>query len=210
MLRIISIFANIMTVYVDNHIHDFDLEAAMQTISAQRREQALKFKYELGQRTCVLAYQLLKQALRQEYGIDENPIFTYTEHGKPLLADHPQIHFSLSHCREAVACAVSYQPVGIDVESIREYKPSLAAYTMNDAELAMITSSERPDIAFTRLWTMKEALQKLTGEGITDNMKHVLDRAATFRFTTSEPPNRHYVYTVCELKNPQTDILIAG
>lgn len=210
LLRIISIFAPIMSIYVDEHIHDFDLEAALRTISTQRREQALKFKFELGQRTCVLAYLLLKQALRQEYGIDENPIFTYTEHGKPLLIDHPQIHFSLSHCREAVACAISNQPVGIDVESIREYKPSLAAYTMNDAELAMITASEHPDVAFTRLWTMKEARQKLTGEGITDNMKHVLDSSATFRFTTTEQLNRHYVYTVCELKNPQTDILTFG
>lgn len=210
LLRIISIFARIMVIYIDEHINDFDLEAALNTISAQRREQALKFKFELGQRTCVLAYQLLKQALYQEYGIDENPIFTYTEHGKPLLADHPQIHFSLSHCREAVACAVSNQPVGIDVESIREYKPSLAAYTMNDTELSIITASDRPDVAFTRLWTMKEARQKLTGEGITDNMKQVLDTADSFRFTTTEQLNRHYVYTVCELKNPPTDSLVHG
>ena len=102
-------------VYIDEHIMDFDLDAALQQISEQRREQALRFKFERGQRTCVLAYILLKKALRQEYGIHENPIFEYNAHGKPSIIGHPDIHFNLSHCREAVACAVSPHPIGIDV-----------------------------------------------------------------------------------------------
>jgi 4'-phosphopantetheinyl transferase len=197
--------------YIDEHISDFDLQQALAEVSPQRRAHALRYRNERDQRLSLAAYRLLLRALSQEFGIsDELPQFEYDPSGKPRLQGHPDIHFSLSHCREAVACAISNQPVGIDVESIREYKPSLAAYTMNDAELAMITASEHPDVAFTRLWTMKEARQKLTGEGITDNMKHVLDSSATFRFTTTEQLNRHYVYTVCELKNPQTDILTFG
>ena len=50
-------------VYIDEHIMDFDLDAALQQISEQRREQALRFKFERGQRTCVLAYLLLRKAL---------------------------------------------------------------------------------------------------------------------------------------------------
>ena len=63
-----------MLVLVSEAIWDFDLESALKEISEQRREQALKFKYEQGQRLCVLAYQLLKQALREGYGITENPV----------------------------------------------------------------------------------------------------------------------------------------
>ena len=59
-------------ILVDDHIWDFNLEAALNDISAQRKEQALKFKYEQGQRLCVLAYRLLKQGLRELYGIVEN------------------------------------------------------------------------------------------------------------------------------------------
>ena len=66
-----------MRVLVSEEIWAFDLEAALKEISEQRREQALKFKHEQGQRLCVLAYQLLKQGLREEYGIEENPIFEY-------------------------------------------------------------------------------------------------------------------------------------
>ncbi len=184
-------------VYIDEHISNFDLKTALADISEQRREQALRFRYELGQRTCVLAYLLLKKALRQEYGITENPLFEYGEHGKPAIVGHPEIHFNLSHCREAVACAVSNRPVGIDVESVREYKDSLARYTMNDDELRTIAAAGRPDAAFIRLWTMKEAALKLTGRGITDNMKTVLP-ATGLTFTTVERLERNYIYTVCE------------
>ena len=124
-----------MKVFVSEAIWEFDLEAALKEISEQRREQALKFRHEQGQRLCVLAYQLLKQALREEYGITENPVFEYNEHGKPTIVGHPDIFFNLSHCKEAAVCAISNQPIGVDVESLREFKEGLVRYTMNDEEV---------------------------------------------------------------------------
>ena len=183
-------------VYISENIWDFDLEAALTEISPQRREQALKFKHEQGQRTCVLAYQLLKQVLREEYCITENPLFEYGEHGKPTIIGHPEIHFNLSHCKHAVACVVSSRPVGIDVESIREFKESLIGYTMNEDEIREIESSENPAASFIRLWTMKEAALKLIGTGISNDLKTVLADHADFKFTTREASQ--YVCTVCE------------
>ncbi len=184
-------------IYVDEHIDDFDLQQGLKEISEQRREQALKYKFERGQRTCVLAYLLLKKALKEEYGMVENPIFEYGEHGKPSIVGHPEIHFNFSHCKEAVACAVSRQPIGIDVESIGRFRESVARYAMNEEELAQILQAERPDIVFTRLWTMKEARLKLTGEGINDDMKSILvgDKK---RYTTEEHLSKGYILTVCE------------
>ncbi len=184
-----------MRVLVSEAVWDFDLEAALKEISAQRREQALKFKYEQGQRLCVLAYQLLKQTLREDYGISENPVFEYNEHGKPSIVGHPEIFFNLSHCKEAAVCVVSDQPVGIDVESIRAYKESLVNYTMNDEEIAQIKSAEDPAAFFIRLWTMKEATTKLIGTGISNDLKSVID-ARRYKYTTVE--RQRYIYTVCE------------
>ena len=184
-----------MKTLISEHIWDFNLEAALKEISEQRREQALKFKHEQGQRLCVLAYQLLKQALREEHGITENPVFEYNEHGKPSIIGHPEVFFNLSHCKEAAVCVVSDQPVGIDVESIREYKEGLVHYSMNDDEIQEIESAEHPDVAFIRLWTMKEATLKLIGTGISNDLKTVLD-TAKYKYTTVE--RQRYIYTVCE------------
>ena len=183
-----------MITLVSEHIWDFDLQAGLEEISAQRREQALSFKFELGQRQCVLAYQLLKQALREGYGITENPVFQYNEHGKPSIVGHPEIYFNLSHCKEAVACVVSDEPVGVDVESIREYKEGLAEYTMNERELAEIAQAGNTAAAFIRLWTMKEATVKLVGTGITDNLKALID-TDRYRYTTVTKDK--YIYTIC-------------
>ena len=183
-----------MKVLVSEDIWDFDLDEALRDISEQRREQALKFKHEQGQRLCVLAYQLLKKGLQQEYGIIENPIFEYNEHGKPSIVGHPEICFNLSHCKEAVVCVVSDQPVGVDVESIREYKESLVRYTMNDEEIREIEPSENPAATFIRLWTMKEATMKLIGTGISNDMKTVID-TTKYKYTTVE--RQQYIYTIC-------------
>ena len=195
-----------MMTLVDEHIWDFDLEAALRELSPQRREQALKFKFEQGQRLSVLAYLLLKKGLREAYGITENPVFEYGEHGKPSIVGHPEIHFNLSHCKEAVVCAVSDSPVGADVESIREYHESLVRYTMNDDEVHQIESSEHPDVAFIRLWTMKEAVLKLIGTGISNDIKNVLVDTP-YHLTTVEAPSGRYIYTVCEGYRHLTDFL---
>ena len=184
-----------MRVLVSEAIWAFDLQAALKEISEQRREQALKFKHEQGQRLCVLAYLLLKQALREGYGITENPVFEYNEHGKPSIVGHPEIFFNLSHCKEAAVCVVSDQPIGVDVESIREFKESLVNYTMNDDEIAQINSAEHPAAAFIRLWTMKEATMKLIGTGISNDMKTVID-TTKYKYTTVN--RQRYIYTVCE------------
>ena len=182
-------------IYINDDIEHFDWQAALPLLSEQRREQCLKFKFELGRKTCAAAYLLLCDALRQEYGITERPVFEYGEHGKPTIVGHPDIHFNLSHCREAAICVVSSQPVGVDVESIYRFSESLARYTMNDEELAQILHAEDPAVVFTTLWTRKEAAVKRSGNGISDNMKHVLE-GLPFEIETVVNTEKKYVYSI--------------
>lgn len=182
--------------FINDQINEVDWEASLPLLSPQRREQTLRFKHELGRRTCVAAYLLLRKALHEVYGITEKPIFEYGEHGKPFIIGHPEIHFNMSHCKEAAICAVSDRPIGVDVESVREYKESLARYTMNEEELHQIINAPRPDVAFTRLWTMKEATAKMTGTGISNHMKDIL--AIPTRITTVVSEDLRYVYSICQ------------
>lgn len=181
-------------IYINDHLETFDWEAALPLLSEQRRQLVLRFRHELGRRTSTAAYVLLCEGLRKEYGITEPPVFSYGAHGKPVLVGRPEIHFNLSHCREAVVCALSDRPVGIDVEAVSHYKESVARYTMNERELREILEAERPDVAFTRLWTMKEAFLKLSGEGLRDDLKSVLNEKPAL--TTVVSADLRYVYSV--------------
>jgi 4'-phosphopantetheinyl transferase len=182
-------------IYLDDDIAGFDFEASLPLLSEQRRQQALKFKHDQGRKTCAMAYLLLCRALREEYGISECPLFEYGEHGKPAIAGRPDIHFNLSHCREAVVCAVADCPVGIDVESIRDFSESLVDYTMNAREVAQIRQAADPRREFIRLWTRKEAVLKLSGRGISNDIKNVLaDFTGTIE--TIDHPRLGYICSV--------------
>ena len=182
-------------IYVDDHIMDFDLQQALNEVSPQRREYALRYRHEHDQRRCVAAYRLLHRALRHEYGIQEPPLFTIDTKGKPHLQEYPHIHFSLSHCREAVACAVSDEPVGIDIESLDIIDERVATTVMSESEQQQIASAGHTDVAFYRLWTMKESLYKLTGDDNNGDICHMLDKMPPVVFETMVFP--HSVCTVC-------------
>lgn len=183
-----------MMIYLNDDIEHFDWQAALPLLSEQRREQCLKFKHEQGRKTCAAVYLLLCEGLRKEYGITELPVFEYGEHGKPSIVGHPEIFFNMSHCREAAICVLSDVPVGVDVESIRSYSESLARYTMSDAEMELIEKAERPDVEFIRLWTLKEAVLKRSGEGIRNDMKHVLDGLKVAKTEINE--KKGYIFSV--------------
>ena len=178
------------------HIYDFDLDVALREIPEQRRTYVLKYKFELDRRLSVKAYLLLCKGLRNLYGIQEMPQFHYEPHGKPTLANYPDIHFNLSHCNEAVICAIDSHPIGVDIESIRPYDKELVQYTMNPKEQEQIRTAECPEIEFTRLWTMKEAVLKRSGEGISNNLHEVLSDCK-WTLSTIVSPNHKYVYSIC-------------
>ena len=100
----------------------------------------------------------------------------------------------MSHCREAAICVLSKRPVGVDIESIHRYSESLARYTMSDAEMAQIGQAVRCDVEFIRLWTLKEAVLKRSGEGIRNDMKHVLDHLKDAKTVINE--KKGYIYSV--------------
>ena len=183
-------------VYINENTGEFDFEAALAEVSPQRREEALKFRYENGRRLSLAVYILLKKGLREEYGITENPVFGYSAEGKPFILDRPDIHFSFSHSGNVAVCAISDQPVGVDVEVPRKISSSLVNYTMNDSEQAQINTSPDPMMQFLYFWTRKEALLKLTGEGIRNDMKKVLATAEKYRLETVQ--TERYIYSVAK------------
>lgn len=201
-------------VYIKEHlasITDEELEAAIASLPAWRREKALRFKHQQGRIECAFSYLLLCQALRETYGITEQPSFLIGEHGKPELslnskplAPNPKLstlNFNLSHCKSALAVALSASPVGIDVESVGRYSESLARHVLNDSEFAEVSQSPNPQIPFTRLWTQKEAVVKLTGRGIDDDLPNLLLKYNNVSLHTEEHLAQGYILSVATYKN---------
>jgi 4'-phosphopantetheinyl transferase len=107
------------------------------------------------------ARRLLCRLLNRDVTIEHN------NQGAPYIPDCPAMHISISHCRVAVAVAVSANnKIGIDIESRRKIRPSLMERVCNDGELSAIRSSNDPTMTFLRFWTRKEAVLKMRGTGI--------------------------------------------
>ncbi len=175
-------------------------------VSEQRREQALRYQSVFGQFCCLKSYMMLCRLLAEWGSVHKDtlstehlqaltcPTFLYDSHHKPYLSFGP--HFSISHCRYAIAVAVSECLVGIDIEGFREYNPALIRKTMNIEEQAQIVSCSVPDAAFIRLWTRKEALLKLRGTGIEGNLQNVLIHCPDIHFYSVENTMNKYVLTI--------------
>ena len=152
---------------------DAQVERMIPLVPEPRRSQALAFKHTFGRFACLKSYLMLAGLLQKEFGLETFRIEVGV-HGKPYLSGHQDIHFNISHCLKAVAVAVSDRPVGIDVESFRRFGDGLLDKTMNGSEKSDILASVNPEETFAAYWTRKEAVFKLMGTGITDNLHGIL------------------------------------
>ena len=105
--------------------------------------------------------------------LDRDPrslAFATNEFGKPRLAGDGQVHFNLSHCEERAVLTISNAEIGIDLERERpiEYV-DLARRYFHPNEVAAITASRdeaEQRRAFFLVWTLKEAVVKALGTGL--------------------------------------------
>ena len=174
------------------------VQAMLPLVSEQRREQALQYKHAFGQYACLKSYLLLQDLLREHYGIEGDLVFSYNEHGKPMLKEVSNIHFSISHCKEAIAVAVADRPVGIDVETLRMPSEALAEKVMDKGEKLRFDISDTPEDFFTALWTAKEAVMKCRGTGIVmEELPEILYKVRDEMIIETTRPYPNIVCTLC-------------
>ena len=102
-------------------------------------------------------YSLLGYAYRNEYG-GVLPEIKKMPGGKPYFPGHPEIHFSLSHSKTHVLCAISSKPVGADIESPRLISERAVQFFCSPEELSHFDPLD--------LWVLKESYVKLIGGSI--------------------------------------------
>lgn len=136
------------------------------SLPAWRLSKVRSYKKEEDKIRSAAAFLLLSRAL-QDRGIAPVPEFAYEAWGKPYLPGCP-VHFSLSHTKNAVACAVSDCPIGVDVQEKMKYSSRLSKRICSDAERTALENAEDKGLVLTALWTKKEALAKCSGKGLGD------------------------------------------
>ena len=115
--------------------------------------------------------QLLAKLYRDATG-ESLPEIACTPLGKPYFPDSPW-HFSISHTKNHVFCALCRYPVGIDAEELtRKIDLRLADKILSPAERAEFDAADDKSKALLTFWVLKEAAAKLTGDGLRGYPNH--------------------------------------
>jgi len=160
------------------HTEDFSdtqLQQAYTRLSDSRKEHIDRLQQPEDKRRSLAAQLLTEQLLEEQYGIHD-AILHRRPNGQPYLSGC-EMFVSISHCDKLVACAVSSEPVGIDIERIRPVSSRICHHVCTDEETAWLLTGRAQEAAFRdpevlrrffEIWCAKEAYFKKCGTGITD------------------------------------------
>lgn len=96
-----------------------------------------------------------KEIIKEQLNTD----VLYLENGKPYTKTS---QISISHSGENVLVGINENDIGVDIEVIRQFDKRLITRYFSKDEQAFIKN----DSDFFKIWTVKEAYLKLTGEGL--------------------------------------------
>ena len=132
-------------------------------------EQGLRLK-ALASNESALAHFILKSFLATHLSLEFEKLEICSDvKGKPFLADHPEIHLSISHSAEHILVAISSAPIGLDIEQERKVSEQLIKRCLSTEELQKLDQAgNNREATFLKIWTEKEAYLKFLGTGFLD------------------------------------------
>lgn len=153
---------------ISNIIGEFGEQKVYEMLPTFRQEAADRCGNQMDrQRSLTAGILLCMSMIKEGVPIEDTPCFH--KHGKIYFPAHEMFYVNLSHAGDYAACAVDTQEVGVDVEQVRPYRENVAKRIFLPEEiqtLSALENEEEKNLEFTRLWTMKESMAKLSGEGI--------------------------------------------
>ena len=139
-------------------------------LDAEERARAARFTDERAARRYVWFHAAMRLVLARYCGLAPDAVvYGRAANGKPVLAcSGPQ--FNLSHTSDYAVLAVTAEPVGVDIESVRAFRDldTMSRQVMSDNELSHFERIDktRRKAVFLSCWTRKEALLKAVGTGL--------------------------------------------
>lgn|GEM_PF-3292990 len=178
-------------IYLYKNPKDFPpplFDRAIVLLPEDRQAHILAYRQAADRNRALIASLLLRWGMKAEYPALGMPEILRTAQGKPVLAGGFPF-FSVSHSGDYVGCVLSDTAVGLDIQKVTRVSDGVVNRVCTEAERAGISSPE----TFCVLWTRKESVAKLTGEGITGDFRHILCRHAGARTRTCALDGAHYL-----------------
>ena len=138
-----------------------------EVLSATERQVAARFHFDADRERSIVARGGLRWILSAYCGVSPQALTFRTDtYGKPSLSGVPSApQFNVSHSGDCVLIGVSLGPCGVDVERSRTRlsEHSIAERFFCPREVKWLRRTQN---GFLRLWTMKEAVIKAVGRGL--------------------------------------------
>lgn len=179
-----------------NDISSDDIALWKTKVSKKRVESVLKKHFKRDRLLSICGDLLVLSACAESLGIDDGKeTLQWEENGKPYFKNR-ELYLSVSHSGDFAVCAVHSNPVGIDIELVRDFSDKILNNICNNEERFYIGENA---VKFFEVWTAKEAYSKLCGKGVSQILsgvyanipkKTVMDKSlTTYHFD-------NYVYSV--------------
>ena len=148
-------------------------------LDEDERRRAMGFRTGDLRNAFTAAHALVRTAL-SAYGT-RSPVdwrFAISPQGRPTVLDAGELSFSLTHAGPRAAVAIAATPaLGLDLEAVRSERDALpiARRFFSDRETEWLTalSPGERSAGFASLWTVKEAVLKARGSGLTESLRSV-------------------------------------
>lgn len=118
-----------------------------------------------------------------------------TVHGKPYLADYPEIQFNISHSADVLLVAISQVgAVGVDIEQAKFQRRDFSGlvgkcFSQSEIEYWNALPEMEKAAEFYRFWTRKEAFVKAVGRGLAIGLQHCVIDPGKQPYFISLPEN---------------------
>jgi 4'-phosphopantetheinyl transferase len=162
--------------YPDVELHWLDLsqpldEPALDALGADERERAAAFRFDRDRIRYTRRRAHLRRLLAEVTGRPAATLrYSVNDHGRPLMSDHPGLHFSTSSSGDLGVVAISGHELGVDVEQVLpdQADHDVARRLFAVEEVAALEAVAPAEFArsFFNCWSRKEAYVKATGLGL--------------------------------------------
>lgn len=188
-------------VRADRDLTEEERLAAIEYLTPERKAKALRFRRLKDQEKGILTGLLEAYVIHRILHITEYTIQTGSE-GKPVIIDHPEFHYNISHAGNLILCGVGDRELGIDVEREDRYSKRVVERFFQPEEIADIQAQEKETeekAVFAKYWVMKESFMKLSGAGFSVPIQSFFCDRRTGEIRTTEAVPKEWMQRLIEM-----------